>query len=130
MTKKKPDIKVTKLTEPFWNAVQERRFLLQYDKAADRYQFYPRPLSLFSDPGETEWREASGLGKLVACSRCHAPAPGFEGEVPYLLGLVALDEGPRVFAQIEGEEAPSIGARMRIAWHEEDGRVLYKFARA
>jgi uncharacterized OB-fold protein len=130
MTRKKPDITVTKLTEPFWDAVKERRFLLQYDPAADRYQFYPRPLSLYSDPGALEWREASGLGTLVACSRCHVPAPGFEAEVPYLLGLVALDEGPRVFAPVAAQEAPAIGAPMRIDWKEEDGRVLYQFAPA
>ncbi|TCT05190.1 Zn-ribbon domain-containing OB-fold protein [Aquabacter spiritensis] len=130
MTKPKPAIKPTQLTAPFWDAVRDRRFLLQYDPAADRYQFYPRPLSLYSDPGETEWREASGAGTLVACSLCHVPAPGFEAEVPYLLGLVALAEGPRVFAQIEAAQAPAIGTPMRLTWHGEGERTVFKFAPA
>jgi hypothetical protein len=128
---KKPEIKVTQLTEPFWAGVREHKFLLQYDPAANRYQFYPRPLSLFSDGSKMEWREASGLGTLVARSLCYAPAPGFEDEVPYLLGIVELDEGPRVFAPVvAGEDQPKIGTRMRIVWQQVGEQTLYQFAPA
>ena len=36
----------TNITKPFWDAVNEHKFLLKYDPEVDKYQFYPRGLSL------------------------------------------------------------------------------------
>ncbi len=130
MKKPKPEIRPTDLSRAFWDGVAERRLLLQYDPVARRYQFYPRPLSLFGDGRMLEWRAASGRGKLVAQTLCHAPAPGFDEEVPYVLGIVALEEGPRVFARIVNAEfgALKIGQAMRLVWDEtRAGRPLYQF---
>jgi hypothetical protein len=115
----------TILTHPFWQATKQRKFLLQYDGKADRYQFYPRPISLYStDP--LVWREAKGEGTLVAYTLCHTPAPGFAALTPYILGLVKLVEGPRVFARVVDAkyEDLRIGQSMVLAWGEEfgDGR--------
>jgi uncharacterized OB-fold protein len=115
----------TKLTYPFWQATKERRFLLQYDPQADRYQFYPRPISLYSN-APVVWREAKGEGILVAYTLCHTPASGFAALTPYILAIVKLAEGPRVFARIVDAEyeALKVGQEMRLVWGEEfgDGR--------
>lgn len=129
MKKAKPEIRPTDLSGPFWEGVAGRRLLLQYDPAAQRYQFYPRPLSLFGG-GPLEWRPASGRGTLIARTLCHSPAPGFEEEVPYILGIVVLEEGPRIFARIVNAEfgALRIGQPMRLAWDEtRSDRILYQF---
>jgi uncharacterized protein len=122
----------TALTRPFWQATKQRRFLLQYDPGADRYQFYPRPISLYSNAA-LEWREAAGDGVLVAQTLCHTPAPGFAALTPYILGLVRLREGPRVFARVTDAtyDDLKIGQPMKIVWGEEfgDGRE-YLFAPA
>jgi uncharacterized OB-fold protein len=115
----------TILTHPFWQATRERRFLLQFDSQANRYQFYPRPISLYSTM-PLVWREARGEGTLVAHTLCHTPAPGFKALTPYILGLVKLAEGPRVFARVVDTTYDDlrIGQPMRLAWGEEfgDGR--------
>jgi uncharacterized OB-fold protein len=129
MKKPKPEIRPTDLSRPFWDGVAAGRLLLQYDPAAQRYQFYPRPLSLFG-AGPLEWRPASGRGTLIAQKLCHAPAPGFDDEVPYLLGIVALEEGPRIFARIVNAEYAGlrIGQAMRLAWDDTRAdRRLYQF---
>ena len=54
----------TRTTTPFWEAAKEGRFLLQYDPAAGKYQFWPRPVSVHSGSRKLEWRESSGRGKL------------------------------------------------------------------
>ena len=122
--------RTTALSQRFWEGVAERRFLLQYDPAADRYQFFPRPLSLWDIDAELEWREAAGTGRLVAHTLCHKGAPGYEDQVPYRLAIVELDEGPRIFARLhmpEGRE-PAVGDAMRIRWDQgPDGRILYGF---
>jgi uncharacterized OB-fold protein len=43
-------------------------------------------------------------GTLVAHTLCHTPAPGFEALTPYILGIVKLVEGPRVFARVAAQE--------------------------
>jgi uncharacterized OB-fold protein len=108
----------SRLTAPFWDAAAQQRLLLQFDPATGRYQFYPRPLSLFSDGGTLEWRESSGRGILVAFTVVHSPAKGYETDAPYLAGIVRLDEGPRFFARIVNADAASLraGQRMRVAW--------------
>ena len=130
MKKPKPEIRPTDLSRAFWDGVAERRLLLQYDPVAKRYQFYPRPLSLFGGARVLEWLPASGRGTLVAQTLCHSPAPGFEAEAPYLLGIVALDEGPRIFARIVNAEHGDlkIGQAMRLVWDETRAdRPVYQF---
>jgi uncharacterized OB-fold protein len=117
MSKSKPPITITDTTAPFWEGVKHQRLMLQYDLQSQRYQFYPRPLSLFSE-GPTEWREASGFGTLVAFTLTHFPAPGFDAELPYLEGLIKLDEGPRIFSPLTGASLHEliVGQRMRIVY--------------
>jgi len=125
MSAERAPIVATELTRPFWQATKERRFLLQYDPTVDRYQFYPRQISLYSTAPPV-WREAKGEGILVAHTLCHTPAPGFAELVPYILGIVRLVEGPRVFARVIDANYDNlrVGQKMRIAWGEEfgDGR--------
>jgi uncharacterized OB-fold protein len=114
----------TALTRAFWEGARTRQLLLQYDALAGRYQFFPRPVSIFSN-ATPEWREASGRGTLVALTVCRTPAPGFESDVPYAVGLVKLEEGPRIFAQIvnAGDTPVRIGQAMRLVW--DDSRADY-----
>jgi uncharacterized protein len=108
---------VTKTSAPFWNGIVEKRLLMQYDPKAKRYQFFPRPISLHTTT-PLEWREASGQGTLVAFTLTHFMARGFEERVPYLEGLVRLDEGPRIFAGLGGATLHDlrVGQRMKIVY--------------
>jgi uncharacterized OB-fold protein len=116
----KPPVVETRTSAPFWEGVRQRRFMLQYDTKAGRYQFFPRPISLHSNDGTLEWRESKGTGALVAFTLTYFPAPGFDAELPYLEGLIQLDEGPRVFAPIARAryEQLQVGMRMRVCWPE------------
>ena len=117
------------VTKGFWDAAKEHRLVLQYDPVARRHQFFPRPMSLYGT-APLEWKEASGRGTLVAVTLCRTPAPGFEGEVPYLIGLVKLEEGPRVFAQLvnTAPDEAKIGGAMRLVWDDSRaGYPMYQF---
>lgn len=121
---------ITETTRPFWDGIAQRKLMLQYDPRWGRYQFFPRTLSLWTE-GPLEWREASGLGKLVAATLTYFPAPGFTDRLPYLQGLVRLDEGPRIFANLAGASLDELkpGRRMRIAYGEP-GDVPFLFVPA
>lgn len=131
MDKPKPAIRPTDASKPFWDATAAGQFLLQNDTETGRTQFFPRPLSL-SGEGTLDWRPAAGTGTLIAVSTVRVPAPGFESETPYRVGIVALGEGPRVFAPIRdvGPEGIAPGARVKIVWQEHGDVRLYAFAPA
>ena len=117
----------TNITEPFWDAVNEKKFLLQYDPEADKYQFYPRGISIYSGKRNLEWREVSGKGSLYSFTETVIPARGFEGEEPYLIGLVELDEGVRLMSLLHGVTAGDvkIGMRVKLCWDRIDDDFNY-----
>jgi acetyl-CoA acetyltransferase/uncharacterized OB-fold protein len=101
----------------FWSGLSERKFLLQYDARAARYQFHPRPISLFTTDRTLEWRTAAGTGTVVAFTGRTRNA---KGEPALLLVLARLDEGPRVLAPIVGCRFADlkIGAGVEFCWSE------------
>lgn len=124
----KPNLIITDSTRPFWEGIAAGRLMLQYDPRVGRYQFFPRALSLWSE-GPLEWREASGEGTLAAATLTHFPAPGFADKLPYLQGVVRLDEGPRIFANLTGATLAElkVGQRMRIVYGQAgDAPFLFR----
>lgn len=116
-------IDTSDVAEPFWQGVRERRLMLQVDAASGRAQFYPRPLSLYSEAG-VQWRQASGRGSILALTQSRVAPPALAERVPYALALVQLEEGPRMLARVLAPcEQLAIGQAVEITW-EEDGQAL------
>ncbi len=70
----------------------------------------PRPICLKCYSSEMEWVELRGKGKLVAFTVIGVgPEPmvaaGYDRDHPYCSGIVELEEGPRISAQIVGVDA-------------------------
>lgn len=126
----RPKPTVTRLTEPFWQAAREKKLLLQYDPEAGKYQFWPRPVSVYTGKANLEWREVPGTGKLHSYTVSHVPARGFEDLAPYPIGAVELDEGVRVMARLVNLDPDEIeiGMRLRVCWEEiGDGVTIFCF---
>lgn len=105
-------------SNPLWSGGKQGKLMLQYDRKAGKYQFFPRPLGIYSGSADVEWREASGRGKLYAWTLVHVPARGFEDVAPYVVAAVELDEGVRVMARLVDTDPKTLkpGARVRVAW--------------
>jgi uncharacterized OB-fold protein len=104
---------------PFWEATKDHRLLLQYDPVAGRYQFFPRPASIFSGRRNLEWRAAAGTGSVYTFTIVHrAPLPAFAARTPYVVASIELDEGVRIMAQVVDCPAGDvrIGMRVQLAW--------------
>lgn len=111
-----PDDPHNDVSAPFWQGLRERRLMLQFDAASGRAQFYPRPHSLYSEAG-VQWREASGLGTIAALTLSRVAPPVLASEVPYVLALVKLAEGPRLLARVLAPyEQLAIGQAVQITW--------------
>jgi uncharacterized OB-fold protein len=122
----------TRTTTPFWEAAKEGRFLLQYDPAAGKYQFWPRPVSVYSGSRKLEWREASGRGKLAAHTYVRVVQRGFDDIVPFVLASVDLEEGVRVVSRLIGVTPEQVkpGMPVKICWEDlPNGARFYAFER-
>jgi uncharacterized OB-fold protein len=107
---------VTDIGQPFWDGLRQRKLMLQFDRAGGRAQFYPRPLSLYSEAG-TEWREASGRGVIFALTQSRVAPPALESLAPYALALVQLDEGPRLLARVAAPyDTLAVAQPVQIDW--------------
>ncbi len=102
------------LTQPFWQAARERRLLIQRCGDCGRHQFYPRPYCIRCG-GTVEWVESRGVGTVYSQTEVHVEVPGFTP--PYVVGVVELDEGPRLTTHLVGARV-SIGERVSLDWRE------------
>ena len=119
-----------RFSRPFWEATREHKLLLQYCPATGRYQFYPRPVSLFTGRTDIEWREVSGRGEVFAYTVAHVARPPFAGHTPFLIATVTLDEGVNIVGDVINcsMEEIAVGMRVRPAWAPlPDGTNLLLF---
>ena len=117
-------------SEPYWNGTREKKLFLQYCRKSGQYQFYPRPVSIFSGTRDLEWREVSGRGQVFSWTVAHIARPPFAGHTPYLVATVTLDEGINVIANLINcpLDRVAIGLRVRPAWTPlPDGTNLLLF---
>jgi uncharacterized OB-fold protein len=109
--------RMTTWSKPFWQGVDNGQFLVQESTATGKTQFFPRPYGLEALDA-TRWRTASGLGSLLAFTICRVPAPGFESQAPYAIGIVKLAEGSRIMAQLAVADhgVLKVGMAVRLRW--------------
>ena len=98
---KKPLPTVVGETAPFWQACREGRLLIQRCRDCGSPQFYPRGVCSHCLSGRVEWVQASGKGTVWSFTVTYVNrAPGFRDETPYVLALVELEEGVKMFTNI------------------------------
>ncbi len=117
----------------YWDAAREGRLVIRQCQDCGTHHFMPRALcpSCWSD--RLAWVDSQGLGTVYSLSVVHrAPTSDFGAVVPYVIAMIDLDEGPRMFANIVGDAAleASIGERVEVVFEtRDDGRVLPQFRR-
>jgi len=108
----------------FWTELAEGRFLLKYCNSCQRAHWYPRAICPHCASQETEWRPASGRGRIYSYSISRTASP------PYVIAYVTLDEGPTMMTRIVNApfDALAIGKPVELAIERgEDGIPLPLF---
>src|SRR3954467_15078596 len=91
----------TPVSAPFWQALTERRILVQFSPSLRRYVFYPRTLAPGTLADDLEWREIDGEGALFTFTVADRPTgPPWADALPQLLAVVEWDVGPRVSTEL------------------------------
>jgi uncharacterized OB-fold protein len=99
---------------PFWDGTREKKVMVQYCPRTSQYQWFPRPVSLFTARRDLEWREVSGHGKIFSYTIANVGNGPFRGHEPYLIALVQLDEGVNIMANIVKCDLDDIAIGMEV----------------
>jgi uncharacterized OB-fold protein len=127
----KPRPTPTPTSQPFWAALREHRLEIQRCAACGAWVHYPRhrcPRCLSADLG---WHVVDGAARITSFTVTRVPtAPTFADEVPQLLGVVELDQGPRLtttFVDVAPEDL-RVGLRVRPVFDDgASGTTLLRF---
>ena len=101
-------------TLPFWEALAEGRLCIQRCGECHEYVFYPRSVCPHCMSAQLAWVLVSGRGTVYSYTVVHRAPPGFEADVPYVVALIELDEGPRLMTRLEADEV-RIGMAVELA---------------
>lgn len=108
----------------YWEAAKRGELLLKRCTACGKPHFPPRYLCPACWSDELEWIASAGQGTVYTFTVMHrAPTPAFAKRVPYVVALIDLDEGPRLMANIVGDDALDvrIGDRVAACFEERPG---------
>jgi uncharacterized protein len=88
-------------TKPFWDGCREHTIRIQRCKACGHLRRPPASVCPRCLARETEWVEMSGRGTVYSYVVYHvAYDPSFKEDLPYVVALVTLEEGPRILTNI------------------------------
>lgn len=97
-------LKPTPETRPFWEAAKRRELRIQQCHDCGAHYFYPRPLCPYCLSRNVAWVRCSGRGRLHTYVINHRPPRNYPASGPYIIGIVELEEGPRLMTNIVGVE--------------------------
>ena len=88
-------------TKAFWDSCRRGQLVIQYCDGCDEYQWYPRGICADCWGESVRWVQSSGRGTVWTYTVTYQNrTPGFAEMVPYVLALVELEEGVRMFTNI------------------------------
>lgn len=116
-------------TQPFWEGLDDQRFLVQQCNECHVWVWVPKAACPGCLSEQLVWREASGRGVVYSHSTVRRAAhAGLTA--PYVVAIVELAEGPRMLTSIIGYGDPSevvIGAPVQISLPDAGSDRGYPF---
>lgn len=118
-------------TAQFWAAARDGRLMMPRCDACGQFSFPPPLACPHCDCEQMSWTEMSGRGTVfsyVVYHRVYHPA--FKDKVPYVVAVIALDEGPRLISNIIGVPLDEVRCDMpvKVVFEEvRDGIRIPKF---
>lgn len=120
----KPLPQPTSTSQPFWDGLKAHEVHIQQCEECGHWVFFPRTHCPECGSDRLTWRKVTGEGTLYSYTVARIPTlPEFTDEMPQLLAVVELDEGPHLNTTLVGvePEAIMIGQRVRPVFDERPG---------
>ena len=100
---KKPLPRPTAASLPFWEAAKRHELQIQQCGSCGAHIFYPREVCPGCLSSNLQWIKVSGKGTVYSYTIAEAPThPAFTEDVPYVIAIVELAEGPHLTTNITG----------------------------
>jgi len=112
-------------TASWGEACREEKLMIQRCSQCGAFQFYPRIVCTSCMSEQIEWFQASGRAKVRTYTVCRLPvAKAYAADVPYVVALVQLEEGPTMMSNIVQCDPESVVSGMPLevvfeAWTDE-----------
>jgi uncharacterized protein len=110
----KPIPSPTDATQPFWSGCASGVLRLRRCTHCNRLR---GPSRFVCECGQSDfvWIDASGRGHIFSYTVLHrAPDPTFRADLPYVVAIVALEEGPHLLSSIIGCAPEAISIDMPV----------------
>lgn len=124
MSWNKPLPQPTPISAPFWDGLKEHQVKIQQCDSCNHWIFFPRAHCPQCASPSLSWRQIPGEGTLYTYTITRVPTlPEFTDEMPQLLAVVELDQGPRLNTTLVGvdENALRVGMRVRPVFDDRPG---------
>lgn len=93
-------------SEPYFAGLEAGELRVQRCAACGRHQFYPTSVCGHCQGRDLAFVPVGGAGTVVSVTVTRrAPTAEFKSQLPYVVALVALDEGPVVMCRVAGAAA-------------------------
>ena len=93
----------TETSAPFWEGLKAHQVRIQQCEDCSHWIFFPRAHCPACASRRLAWRDVSGEGTLYTYTVARVPTlPEFTDEMPQLLAVVQLDEGPHINTTLVG----------------------------
>ena len=118
----------------FWEACARHELVLQRCRPCQALRFHPRALCPSCLSSDVEFVRASGRGTVYTFTVTHQnQAPGFRDELPYVMAIVELAEGPRMLTNVVDTppDEVRVGMPVEVVFEDVDESIaIPKFKRA
>jgi hypothetical protein len=118
-TPRKPLPQVNATTRPFWSAAADKRLSMPRCRACQAFTFPPRPTCSECGNDAFDWVGLSGRGTVYSFTVIRQVVGGpavraFEADIPYVVALIDLDEGPRITSNVVGCPVDAVAIGMPV----------------
>ncbi|MCE2391017.1 MAG: OB-fold domain-containing protein [Proteobacteria bacterium] len=128
----KPVPEPSEISLPFWEAARRGELRIQRCDDCGQRWWIPKAACPRCLSEAYRWERVSGRGTLYSWSAVHRPADpeAFGDEIPYLVAIVRLEEGPHMLTRMTACEPEDLVKDMPVEVVFEqasDEITLYKF---
>jgi len=112
---KKPLPVPTPWSKPFWDGCKKHELLIQKCQDCQKAIFYPKMFCPQCLSSNLQWIKASGRGKIYSYMVVYSYQPTeFEGDLPYVVAIIDLEEGVRLMSNITGCPPEKVKCDMKV----------------
>jgi len=115
---------------PYWEAAHEGRLDIPLCGDCGKHHFYPRAICPYCHSDNLKFDTVSGRGEVHTFTIARRPAgPAFGDDVPYVVALIELEEGPRMMSRIQTDdpEKVRIGAKVEVTFVKATDEITFPY---